>query len=1145
MSDTQAAIEFRFLDEKRKTTGLTPAEDQRWQELATTLGVDLSADAAAAQQAPQGYYGPDGNWYPYAPQGYDPQVWGGQPGQWQGYYPPQPQGYYGPDGQWYQYPAQPQPQPYFDPATGQYYQAPPQQWAYPPQPQGYYDQQGQWVPTAPAPQPQWDPQTQQWVQPQWPVQPQADQQTYQEQAPVEPAAPAPPPAWAPPVAALAPAPPPPALARPPIAPFSSSNSTPEAMADDVMEIHDEEVVEIPLSSPPARKVDAAPAPLPVPDDPVADLRNALSFDDEPELPALSPIPPPRLELKPAPAEVKIPFVPRPFFPPSAPPAPIPSKSTPSFPLLEMPSFEAPAQPLTIPPANAPVVAAPRAATITDVAVPVLQVPAPSVASDPITAEVPALAVPELEAPRAATPLEVPTFEPGPTSETDEVPALVAAPSFDTDVDFSATDEAARAPTQEVSLASVTSVLPDLALPADVEFQPEAPVAEPSVAFEPEPVSFAPPQPEPVFPDVEPEPLVANVEPEPVSFAEPEPVSFAAPEPEPVSFAALEPEPVSFAAPEPEPVSFAAPEPEPVTFAEVEPVTFAEVEAVTFAEPEPLVAHVEPELVAEVAAPTAASSPSAFDVLALPPDAAPIPTFEPQAFPQPVPAKALPEALRQADVFPSWDSVPEPTAEPAFDAGGWSNDDDSGGDVVLASNWDAPAAPGALVASAAPPVADDPWGAPDAAPAAVDAIADEWADAPVLEATPEAPPLEATVIEAELSGSPDDQVSLAGTSDFVRWNQPAEATPAQAVEIDSDLGEFVVESGSAAALATGTVETASQGFDDQKLELASNVDFINHEALTSTGEAWQGDGRGVELDDALEGEVIQGDVIQGEVLQGEVVQGDDVDLDVSEPVADSWGVAVSEPSPVPQRPFVPPLSSPPPAPPLGAGRVGATGTMPALSDPALAPTGAHVALGGAAPLPGSGSVPALGASRVAPSGSQPALGDAGVRPAPTGSHPALGDPGVRTSPSGLMPRPPITQTKLPAFDASQIIEVPTPIPGEHRVILHTMEGGVKRGSIRDADLAGAQVVLHTGAESTESIPRGRVKAIFFMLAPGSRSPPTEGSKVRVTFRDGRQVAGFSKDFRKPGVGFFVVPADNRTNTERIFIYRHSVSGVAVD
>ena len=35
--------EFRFLDEKRKTNGLTQVEEQRWQELGASLGIDLSA----------------------------------------------------------------------------------------------------------------------------------------------------------------------------------------------------------------------------------------------------------------------------------------------------------------------------------------------------------------------------------------------------------------------------------------------------------------------------------------------------------------------------------------------------------------------------------------------------------------------------------------------------------------------------------------------------------------------------------------------------------------------------------------------------------------------------------------------------------------------------------------------------------------------------------------------------------------------------------------------------------------------------------------------------------------------------------------------------------------------------------------------
>jgi hypothetical protein len=50
-------------------------------------------------------------------------------------------------------------------------------------------------------------------------------------------------------------------------------------------------------------------------------------------------------------------------------------------------------------------------------------------------------------------------------------------------------------------------------------------------------------------------------------------------------------------------------------------------------------------------------------------------------------------------------------------------------------------------------------------------------------------------------------------------------------------------------------------------------------------------------------------------------------------------------------------------------------------------------------------------------------------------------------------------------------------------------------------------------------------------------------VRVTFSDGRQMAGFSRDFSVGAQGFFFTPADNRTNTARIFVYRSNVQAVA--
>ncbi|MBL9038814.1 MAG: hypothetical protein JNG84_09890 [Archangium sp.] len=149
-----------------------------------------------------------------------------------------------------------------------------------------------------------------------------------------------------------------------------------------------------------------------------------------------------------------------------------------------------------------------------------------------------------------------------------------------------------------------------------------------------------------------------------------------------------------------------------------------------------------------------------------------------------------------------------------------------------------------------------------------------------------------------------------------------------------------------------------------------------------------------------------------------------------------------------------------------------------------------------------------------------------------------------APAQPMLQPVVRPPPAAAATAAGPAGAPIVVQGEHRVILHTVEGQVKRGSIRDANLS-ADVVVLEGPSSVENLPRTRVKALFFMLAPGARAPAADGQKVRVTFKDGRQVAGFSKDQQKSPMGFFVVPADNRTNTERIFIYRHAVQNVAIE
>ncbi|WP_407921798.1 DUF6982 domain-containing protein, partial [Corallococcus sp. AB049A] len=161
------------------------------------------------------------------------------------------------------------------------------------------------------------------------------------------------------------------------------------------------------------------------------------------------------------------------------------------------------------------------------------------------------------------------------------------------------------------------------------------------------------------------------------------------------------------------------------------------------------------------------------------------------------------------------------------------------------------------------------------------------------------------------------------------------------------------------------------------------------------------------------------------------------------------------------------------------------------------------------------------------------------------------PVAAVAPAPVVPSP-VTANHLRPTDGA-LFEVPTDgfvpaassfVEGEHRVIIHTVEGQVKRGTIRDADLLEDTISLEQQSGfAPERIPGKRVKAIFFMLAAGARQPQAEGSKIRVTFNDGRQVAGFSQDFKGPTPGFFVIPADTRTNTARIFIYRASVQAVA--
>ena len=147
---------------------------------------------------------------------------------------------------------------------------------------------------------------------------------------------------------------------------------------------------------------------------------------------------------------------------------------------------------------------------------------------------------------------------------------------------------------------------------------------------------------------------------------------------------------------------------------------------------------------------------------------------------------------------------------------------------------------------------------------------------------------------------------------------------------------------------------------------------------------------------------------------------------------------------------------------------------------------------------------------------------------------------------VMPEPP----PAPVTDVATGAEVfggsylnPTFVEGEHRVVLHTLEGQVRRGTVRDLDLLDPVIRLAQPGRPPEAIAAERVKAIFFMQEPGTSPPPSTGRRIRVGFSDGRQIVGFSEDVDGAEVGFFLVPADTRTHTARIYVFRAGVQSIS--
>jgi small nuclear ribonucleoprotein (snRNP)-like protein len=125
----------------------------------------------------------------------------------------------------------------------------------------------------------------------------------------------------------------------------------------------------------------------------------------------------------------------------------------------------------------------------------------------------------------------------------------------------------------------------------------------------------------------------------------------------------------------------------------------------------------------------------------------------------------------------------------------------------------------------------------------------------------------------------------------------------------------------------------------------------------------------------------------------------------------------------------------------------------------------------------------------------------------------------------------------------------------RVVVRYCDGRIVKGSTLNFDPVKPTFLLELPDHGVKSEPLevrlSDLKAVFFVkdLAgdPQYRElkyfdKPSTGRRLSVTFADGEQLVGVSLTYDANRDGFFLFPADARSNNERVFVIRKSVTKV---
>lgn len=130
--------------------------------------------------------------------------------------------------------------------------------------------------------------------------------------------------------------------------------------------------------------------------------------------------------------------------------------------------------------------------------------------------------------------------------------------------------------------------------------------------------------------------------------------------------------------------------------------------------------------------------------------------------------------------------------------------------------------------------------------------------------------------------------------------------------------------------------------------------------------------------------------------------------------------------------------------------------------------------------------------------------------------------------------------------------------EHRIVVHFRDGKVLKG--HTFDFIPTKDTFHVATlqdrKKIVTVSTSEIKAVFFVKSfTGNKHRKNHEDfsmedfrfddaslKVRVDFVDGEVMYGMTNGYSSNRRGFFVFPADKKTNNERVFVIRESTVSV---